>query len=157
MAILLKNSEVYRVAVRLLARRDHTRAELCQKLKLRGYVEDIIAEACEQLMERGFLDDQRVAQNLLSAALDKTDLGSRRLAQQLQKRMLPRYIVEEVIANFLSQADELARATAMIERFVNVGLNRAAIERKLWQRGLPAGVVRAALADIKLDKDTEEG
>ena len=153
----MKSSEVYKVAVRLLARRDHTRAELSQKLRQRGFPEDLAAEACEALIERGFLDDRRVAENLLRAALDKRDVGSRRLAQQLGKRLLPRAIVEEVMADFLSQADELARATAMVLHHVDSGLERAAIERKLWQRGVPAGVVRAALSAVNLDKNDEEG
>jgi len=153
----LKNSEVYKTAVRILARRDYTRAELGQKLRIRGFSADLIAEACETLIERGFLDDQRVAQNMLSAALSKTDLGSRRLAEQLYKRLLPRAVVEEVVASFLSQADELSRATTMVERFISLGLEKAAIERKLWQKGLPAAVVRAAFSDVNLDKNTEEG
>ncbi|MBS3938869.1 MAG: RecX family transcriptional regulator [Peptococcaceae bacterium] len=153
----MRSSEAETLALRLLARRDFTRAELNQKLRARNFSSDLVAEICDSLVEKGFLDDQRVATRLLSTALEADDMGSARLAQLLHKRKLSRSMVEETMANFHAHVDEVERATALAERFINAGLQRAAIERRLWQRGMPAHAVRAAVANVNLDKEDEEG
>ncbi|MBT9157076.1 MAG: Regulatory protein RecX [Firmicutes bacterium] len=153
----MKSSEAKEIALRLLARRDYTRAELSQKLRERSFSSDLVAEICDALVENGFLDDQRVATRLLATALETDDMGSARLAQLLHKRKLSRSMFEETMASFHAHVDEVERATALAERFINAGLKRAAIERRLWQRGMPAHAVRAAVANVNLDKEVEEG
>lgn len=52
-------------AVSLLARRDHSRYEIKQKLLKKGHAEDAIERVVSELQNRGYLDDQRYTQMMI--------------------------------------------------------------------------------------------
>lgn len=87
-------------ALRLLARREHSRLELQRKLAAYardpGELEDLITD----LTRRGWLSDQRVVEQLIHAHRGK--FGSRRIRQQL----LDKGIDEEQVARALPQLRE---------------------------------------------------
>lgn len=141
----------------MLARRDYSRAELSHALLERGTTMDLAAEICKDFEAQGLLDDQRVALELLSKALGKVDIGSARLAMLLRKRKLSPSLVEDAVKRYQTQADEVVRAQLLAERFFAKGLSRSAIERRLWQRGMPASAVKAAIDRLNLDNGTNEG
>ncbi|MFB4204744.1 Regulatory protein RecX [wastewater metagenome] len=53
--------EVRERAVRLLARREHSRRELCRKLEQRGYDADLVGEVVETLAGERLVSDERFA------------------------------------------------------------------------------------------------
>jgi len=112
---------------------------------------DLVGEVCQALEAQGLLDDRRLAWQLLSKALCKADIGSARLALMLRQRKLAPSLVDDVLQSYQAQVDESVRAKLLAERFLAKGLSRATIERRLWQRGMPASAVRAAIEMLNLD------
>jgi len=117
---ILKNK-----GVSLLARREHSRYELREKLLKSlpnndcGQSEHLIDEALEWVVDMGYLDEQRYADMVLRSRVAK-GYGAQRVRQELsQKRVAP----EIVQASFEScDVDWYELAKSVFERrFVSVG------------------------------------
>ena len=68
-------------ALRLLARREHSRLELSRKLAPHAQDPDEVANLIEDLVRRGWLSEQRVVEQLIHARRGKR--GSQRIRQEL--------------------------------------------------------------------------
>lgn len=102
----------------LLARRDHSVAELRTKLIQRKFDRSLVAQVCEQLAQRGYLDDDRFARAWLSRRVRRRAEGALLLRAGLAKTGVPREIVSRVINEELSEEYEeeaFARAVAGLE------------------------------------------
>jgi regulatory protein len=88
-------------ALELLARREHTRLELRQKLLQRGFPADRIEPVLEQLVEERLLDETRFAELYAGARADK-GYGPLRVARELRERGVP----EEVVAATLAALED---------------------------------------------------
>ena len=75
-------------AMELLARREHSRLELRQKLLQRGYPPELIDPALERLIEERLLDEDRYAELYACARADK-GYGPLRIARELRERGVP--------------------------------------------------------------------
>ena len=72
----------------LLARREHSRLELRQKLIQRGYPAEAVAAALDQLVAERLLDESRYAEIYASSRADK-GYGPLRIARELRERGIP--------------------------------------------------------------------
>ena len=105
-------------ALRCLAQREHSRAEL--ERKLRRHVEDTpeasaatqIAAALDDLAAKGLLSEARAAQAVLAGRGQR--LGSRRLKQTLQAKGLDAELVAATLQQ--ARATELERAREVWRR-----------------------------------------
>lgn len=99
-------------ALELLARREHTRLELRQKLIQRGFPADHIEPALEQLVEERLLDEARFAELYAGARADK-GYGPLRVARELRERGVAEDVVAATLAtlegDWLSKLRELHR------------------------------------------------
>lgn len=144
-------------ALRYLAQREHSRAEL--ERKLARFVEDApeapaaeqVARALDELTAHGFLSEARVAEALLAGAGQR--FGVRRLKQTMQAKGL----APELVAVTLQQArgTEFERAREVWRRkFGNPAedaAGRARQMRFLAARGFEADVIRRVLAGDEQD------
>jgi regulatory protein len=115
-------------ALRLLARREHTRLEL--KRKLAAHAEDggEVENLLEELTARGWLAEARVAEQVIHTRRGR--FGSRRIREEL----LARGVAEEIVAAALPQLkeSELDAARAIWRRkFKAPPLNRAEHARQV--------------------------
>jgi regulatory protein len=81
----------------LLARREHSRLELRQKLIQRGYPAEAVATALEQLVAERLLDECRYAEIYASSRADK-GYGPLRIARELRERGIPDELTDAAIA-----------------------------------------------------------
>jgi regulatory protein len=99
-------------ALDLLARREHSRLELRQKLVQRGFPSDRIEPVLDQLVEERLLDENRYAELYACARADK-GYGPLRIARELRERGLPEALVAATLAtlenDWLSKLRELHR------------------------------------------------
>ncbi|HTY03003.1 MAG TPA: recombination regulator RecX [Rhodocyclaceae bacterium] len=93
-------------ALRLLARREHSRAELKRKLATHGTDEDI-ANVLTQLETEGLLSDARAAAAFVRTRANR--FGAARLRQDLRRRGLD----PDLATAATDQGDELQRARAV--------------------------------------------
>jgi regulatory protein len=135
-------------ALRYLARREHSRAELERKLV--GYVEDTpeasaaeqIRAALDDLVARGLLSDARTAESVLTAQGRRH--GSRRLKHTLQSKGLAPELVEATLHQ--ARGTELERAREVWRRRFGAppadAAERARQMRFLAGRGFDLEVIR---------------
>jgi len=133
-------------ALRMLARREHSRAELAQKLAADGTREDIHA-VLDQLERSGLLSDARFAEAYVSSRASR--IGNARLRYDLRARG----VADEVIAAAMpAEADsEAERAREVWRRkFDAPPVDRADYARQarfLQQRGFAVDIIRKVLKE----------
>ncbi len=135
-------------ALRLLARREHSRQELLRKL---GPADpDALTALLDDLQARGWLSEQRVADQLLQAATGR--FGARKVMQQLAQKGVSQDVMAQ--ARKRVREDELDNARAVwLKRFGKAPASlreRARQARFLEQRGFEPDVIRKVLgADLE--------
>jgi regulatory protein len=87
--------EIYNTAIRILSRRDHSCAELQEKLLARSFPREEIDILIIKLVEKNFLDDLRFAQNYFRMRTNK-GYGIIRIAAELRERGLAKEIISSV-------------------------------------------------------------
>ncbi len=73
------------IAMDLLARREHSRRELINKLKIRGFEGEEVEAYLDRLAENGLQSDQRFAESYVRMR-SGSGYGQRRITQELQQR-----------------------------------------------------------------------
>jgi len=133
-------------ALRLLARREHSRAELSQKLSADGTREDIQA-VLDQLEQSGLLSDARFAESFVSSRAAR--VGNARLRYDLRAKG----IADDLIAAALpAETDsETSRAREVWQRKFGVApTDRADYARQarfLQSRGFAVDIIRKVLKE----------
>ena len=82
------------VAIRLVARREHTRLELTKKLIVRGFERGDVDTLLNYFEEKGWLDERRYIDIFLRAK--RCRYGSLKLIRELEVRGISRDLIEEV-------------------------------------------------------------
>ena len=143
-------------ALRYLAAREHSRAELATKLSRHVGPEDdpdAVARVLDELAAKGFIDAARVAESVLHRRAGP--LGGARVLQELRAKGLPDDVVADAAAQLRST--ELARAQAVWRRKFGQppadAAERARQLRFLAARGFSGDVARRALGGAADDDD----
>ncbi|WP_394561279.1 recombination regulator RecX [Aquipseudomonas alcaligenes] len=88
---------VRRVAMDLLARREHGRVELVRKLRQRGAPQDLIDSALDRLTQEGLLSEARYLESFV-ASRGRAGYGPLRIREELAQRGLPRQDIEQALS-----------------------------------------------------------
>ena len=142
-------------ALRLLAQREHSRAELMAKLARHVQEGEDLPALLDALQARGFIDEARVAESLVHRRAPL--LGTQRVLQELRRKGLDEALVSKAAAELADS--ELARARAVWrKRFGNAQpaatpQERARQMRFLASRGFAAETVRRATPGAAGDED----
>lgn len=132
-------------ALKLLAMREHSRAELERKLKAHEQEPGTLKRALDELQSRGFIDEQRVADSVVNRRAAK--LGTGRIRQELQAKGLAAEQVAQAVAGL--KATELARAREVWRKKFGDAPDDAAARAKqarfLAARGFSGEVIRRVL------------
>ena len=142
-------------ALRLLAGREHSRAELQRKLSAHETEPGELAKALDELEAKGFINEQRVLESVLHRRSAR--LGASRVRQELQAKGLDPQAVAEAVAGL--QGTEEARAREVWrKRFAGPpadAAERGKQMRFLLTRGFGAEVVRRVMRGAPAD-DSED-
>ncbi|MDD5247995.1 MAG: recombination regulator RecX [Rhodocyclaceae bacterium] len=140
-------NELRQRAIRLLARREHTRAELAGKLAALGTQEEIDAVLAE-LAQTGLLSDARYAEAYLRT--NAARFGGARLRQALRRKGIAGELIEAQLAES-DAPDELARARAVWSRKFSAppadAKEWARQARFLQSRGFASDIIRKLLKE----------
>lgn len=147
--------ELRALALRLLARREHSRTEL--KRKLAGHSEDPaeVERLLDDLQQRGWLSDARFAEQL--AQVRRGKYGSMRIAHELREKG----VSEELIAGVLPELKETEWSDARAvwaKKFGKAPLDakeRAKQMRFLMSRGFRHEVIARVMRECG-SADTEQ-
>lgn len=132
-------------ALRCLAQREHTRAELAHKLAPHeenpGQVESVL----DKLQAKGFLSDARAAQSLVHRR--QARLGVARIRQELRSKGVPAELVAEKVAELRATEQDRARLV-WLQKFGEAASDRAGQLRQmrfLAARGFSGETIRAVV------------
>ena len=156
MSVLTPHQALRRRAIACLARREHSRAELAQKLAARfeadsGEIDTVL----DELVAQGLQSDQRFAESWVRSKAAR--FGSARLRHDLLAKGVAAELVEAVLAEAISgeeskEGDEAARARALWQhRFGQPATDvreRAKQARFLQGRGFSSAVIGGLLREV---------
>lgn len=100
-----QSASAKQIALRSLAARGKSEAEMRQKLADRGIERDVIDETLQQLITERLIDDQALADHLAWSLQESKKLGPVAIKQQLMRRRLPARVIEAAIEK-LTPADD---------------------------------------------------
>lgn len=106
---------VQAAAYRLLARRDHARGELTQKLRQRHFPDILIQQVLDECEQAGYLDDERFAAEQ-GRILAKKAWGPRQIAHKLRARGVADHILSKIIDEITDELDLVALAKQRLLR-----------------------------------------
>ncbi|WP_104204994.1 regulatory protein RecX [Billgrantia saliphila] len=137
-------------AVRLLARREYSRAELVARLSARSHSSEAIDTCLDELIEQGLQSDARFAESFLRSRVARGQ-GPLKVRVELERRGIERTQAAAALAA-AEQAGEVdwfeLAAEALSRRFTHPGdspRERARRERFLAGRGFDFEQIRYAL------------
>jgi regulatory protein len=110
----LAAQELFDFAVRSLARRAQSSAELRQKLRERAAEEASIEEVLGRLTEYGYLNDKRFAENYAASRLENERFGRARTLNDLRTRRVTGPVADAAVENTYKETDE----TALVEAYI---------------------------------------
>jgi len=132
-------------ALQLLARREHSRAELGRKLAAHLTPEDDLESLLEDLLRRKLLSDERYAESRVYSLSRK--FGAARIAHELRAKGLDKELAEQ--ASGAARATEVERAREIWRKKFRVAPGtreeRARQMRFLQSRGFSFDAIRAVV------------
>jgi len=103
-------------AVRALARRDHSAAELERKLQDKGFAFGVVAAVIARLTRSGYVDDRRFAERWAESAVRNGRGYGPRLRLELMRRGVSREIIAEVLSGVAASHPEEDTLAALAAR-----------------------------------------
>lgn len=140
-------------ALRYLAAREHSRAELERKLQPFEEAPGELARALDELQAKGFINEQRVVDSVVHRRASR--LGASRIRHELQGKGLDAQVVQQAVAQL--QATEPERAREVWRKKFGTPATDAASRAKqmrfLAARGFGADAIRRVVsgADEEMD------
>jgi regulatory protein len=139
-------------ALRRLARRDHSEAEMRRALTRNGFAPGVVDETLARLRSEKYLDDQGLAGRFARSRVAHHGLGRNRVRQALRARGVSRAIIEKGVAEALRDVSETDALEDLARRYWRQHGRDEPLQRirKLWafllRRGFPAELARERLA-----------
>lgn len=138
-------------AIRYLAQREHSRAELARKLTRYASEPDEIAPLLDDLVRRRLLSDERYAEARAHSLAPR--FGAARIKHELRAKGVAKATIERVAS--ATRGNELERArVAWAKRFGGAGASapeRARQARFLAGRGFSHDVIRKVIRGVDED------
>jgi regulatory protein len=102
-------------AVRILANRDHSKYELKQKLRQRGFTSKVIDTVMLECERFNYINDPRTAHVYISQ-LKRKCFGKRYIRMALKKKRLSDTASENILLENYPDADEFEKAGKLLEK-----------------------------------------
>lgn len=141
-------------ALRLLARRPHSKKELERKLYIRKFSKEIISSVITNLENNNYLDDEKFSNEFAEEKQKKKHLGKNRIKIHLKEKGVTSEIIDKIL-NERDDNEEFNNALFLAEKKISI-LKEKEDERKTIQRiysylqlkGFNFDVIRGVIAKI---------
>ena len=141
-------------AVRILANRDHSKYELKQKLRQRGFAGKVIDTVIAECERFNYINDPRTAHVYISQ-LKRKCFGKRYIRMALKKKRLSGIEIENNLLENYPEADERENAGKLLqkkmetfEREVDLKKRREKMYRFLYARGFSTDVIADLIRNL---------
>jgi regulatory protein len=135
-------------ALRMLATREHSRAELKRKLSAKAEEGDDVEAVLERMAETGLQSDERFAESYIRSRASR--LGASRLQYELVKRGVTQEVADSALSEVLEESEPTRARGVWLKKFGQPPEDRqewARQARFLQSRGFSAEVIRKLLRD----------
>jgi regulatory protein len=156
----LNKRDAIRYAYRLLSYRDRSEKELTDRLRWKGFSEEIIQQTINHLSKKGFIDDAALALSLRRIAEDAKLLGDRGVKIFLLRRGISKNLIRDVLTD--NDPDELIRARKAVDKKLNTIENYSdeEIKKKMWRflvrKGYSFDTINKVLRQFKINNSAIE-
>ena len=144
-------------ALRLLAVRARSAGELSDRLRRKGFREELTATVVSALADVGLVDDEAFARAWADEKVRLRPTGPRRLTQELLAKRIDRELAARVVEETFREHSELELARRAVEKKLRVSggvdaaKRRARLHSFLLRRGFSYEVVTTVLGEIEGD------
>lgn len=154
-AISSSPDDVLRLAVRFLAHRDRTVAQVQLFLTSRGVSPLQAKHAIRRLSDLHYLDDAAYAQRHVEKRLASRPMGQERLKAELRAKGIDDRLAERVVANVFREMDEEAVAQRALKSAQRHGrkLTSMQVARLLHQRGFTETTIDHIIGHDEMKKE----
>ena len=146
-ARIRRQQHAMNTAVRILTGREHSKYELKQKLKQRGIESEVIGAVIAECERLNYVNDERTARLYISQ-LNRKCFGKRYITMALKKKKLRGALIENVLLQKCSEAQERKKAARLLEKKLKTAdqkkgfiKKRDHIYRVLYARGFSKDVI----------------
>lgn len=146
--------DAYDRAIKLLAQREHTKKELCQKLAAKGIPMEEVDAAIERLEEEGSLSEKRFAESYIRSRLRRNPEGRQILRMRLLEKGTPRPIADAALDEAWENESYLKPLAIQLESLMRRKGEEGA-RATLLRKGFRESEIRAAGSLV--DGDRREG
>lgn len=149
-------ARAFQRAVKLLAAKPRSIAELRERLAERCSSKAVIETVLTRLREYGYLDDERYALGYASSKVRQQPIGRRRLEQNLMMKRVDRSVAAEVLDQVFAETPEQELLDRAIEKRVRLrGRPQTRAEAKslfdhLLRQGFPFELVSQKVRALSL-------
>lgn len=147
--------DILRLAVRFLAYRDRTTAQVQAFLTSRGVSPLQVKQAIRRLSDLRYLDDAAYARRHTEKRLASRPMGQERLKAELQEKGIHGSLAEQVVADVLQAIDEETLAQRVVTNAQRHGrrLTPNQIGRLLHQRGFTADTIDHIMTTVRMNEE----
>ena len=154
--------EAWQIALKLLAARSLSVAEIRRKLQSRGVDSATTESVIQELETRRYLDDAKLSELCVQGLIERKAYGRRWFFSKLLKRGMDKQVIKEAldkVFNQVSENDLASRAAAIKLKSLQAEEPRAKpakLARFLRNRGFSEGlIVEVVKESLSHDLDTE--
>lgn len=147
-------------AFRYLGRRDHASFEIRQKLKKKGFNDDVINSLLEELSEKDFLNDESFSIKFITDKSELNRWGRKKIESELYKKGIQRKTIQKTLNSFfdnLSQdqicLDLVIKRKRHFLREVDPYKRKMKIYNYLAGRGFTSSDIKKAMPKIAVELD----
>lgn len=160
---LIKRGENY--CLWLLGRSDKTRKELSDKLRFKGYPDEVIEAIINKLLEDRYINEENYTENFVRSRSEYRKQGKSAISSELRRKGIPDEIINEALES-ISSDDERENAKELVESKIHSTRNLEAkkrinrlvgmLARKGYGIGLAFEIVNEVLNEHALNDEDEE-
>lgn len=139
----------YQYALFLLNLSMRTVAETKDKMTMRGYAPIIVNEVINNLLQEKYLDDDNYAEVFINSMKNYKTWGRFMMKKKMYEKKLPQDIIDEKLAELVSDQDERTIAQRYLERhYKDINLlelpyhEKQKLMRRLLSRGFGMDIVK---------------
>ncbi len=147
-----RRKDIEQICLRLLARREHSRRELSDKLALRGYGQQEVEPVLETIAERNWQNDERYAECFVRQRIEN-GYGPMRIRYELQQRGIGNLDLDALAEEQAGGWENILLAVYRNKYEKTLDLTAAEWlkrSRFLQQRGFSGEMIKALFKDLKI-------
>lgn len=162
---LAKDDEIFNAkssAYRYLGNRNHSTFEIKQKLKKKGYSNQIIDEVTSSLIQNGYLNDIQFTHSFIQNRIERKHEGLIKIKSELLKRGVSSEIIASAIEDYSGDTIHSDNAKILLEKkyisLKNKNLEYVKLKSRLYNylrsKGFTNDLIIKSIENLILDKDS---